>query len=337
MEYFDLELAKAADTLVREKTLLNLKPGEHLLIYADTETDRRVVESTARAAHVFGAMVAVMWYATPPDVGEKAVVPRSVTAAMANTDVMVEFSMKSLLFAKPLVEAKARGVRYLGLWGMDAGMMIRLIGKVSWQKMIDLGKKLVEISEKARTMRITTSAGTDVGFELGAGRPFIRSEVGEGLAGEIAWAPIEETINGKIVLDGSIYPPEIGIIRVPIELDVEKGKVTRIAGGADAKTFERWLAGWKDPRMYNIAHFSYSFNPSAKLSDKILEACRVFGSIVVGVGYQREHYKGRAGSAASHSDGTMQNPSIFMDEDCIERDGRYVHPELAEISKALGV
>jgi len=334
--FLNLELAKASDTLVREETLLGLKPNENLLICADTETDMAVVEATARAAHLARSKVAVIWYAAPPDIGEKATVPEPVAAAMLKADIMVEFSRKYLLFSKAWRRAMEKSVRYLGLWGMDVGMMVRLIGNVDWAKMIELGKRLVEVSKEATHMKITSSAGTNVYFRLDSDRPFIRSEVGGGLAGEIAWAPVEETVNGTIVLNGAIFPPEIGILHSPIKLRVIKGRVVRIIGGAEAKKLEGWLASWHDPSMYNIAHFSYGFNPGAKLSDKILEADRVFGSVVVGLGYQREYYKGKAGVAAAHSDGTMLNPTIFVDEDCLEKEGRYVHPRLASISKALG-
>jgi leucyl aminopeptidase (aminopeptidase T) len=336
MDLYDLELAKAADKLVRERTLLGLEAGESLLICADTQTDRRVVESTARAAHVSGVKVATIWYAAPPDVGEKAVVPRPVAAAMASTDVMVEFSKKYLLFSESWRTAIERGVRYLGLWGMDADMAVRLVGNVNWPKLIKFGEKLAEVSKKVNTMRITSPAGTDVTFRLDAARPFVRSETQGGLAGEIAWAPIEESINGKIVFDGVVFPPEeIGLIRTPIELCLKRGKVTGIDGGAEARRLKQWLETWKDNNMYNIAHFSYGFNPGARLCDRIIEADRVFGTVVVGIGYQRDTYRGKAGTAASHCDGTMLVPSIRTANKYIEKEGRYVHPELAELSEGL--
>jgi leucyl aminopeptidase (aminopeptidase T) len=224
----------------------------------------------------------------------------------------------------------------MGLWGMDVDMMVRLIGNVHWGTMIELGKKLVQVSREAKEMKITSSVGTSITFKLEADRPFVRSELAGGLAGEIAWAPVEETLNGTIVLDGTIFPPEIGIIRNPIELELKKGKIIKISGGVEARKLERWLASWRDENMYNIAHLSYGFNPGAKPSDKILEADRVFGSVVVGIGYQRDCYKGGAGPAASHSDGTILQPTILAGEDYIEKEGKYVHPLLAKMSEDLG-
>jgi leucyl aminopeptidase (aminopeptidase T) len=335
VEPLDLELAKAARTLVVEKTLLGLEGEEHLLILADTETDEKVVWATARAAHVVGAKVAIISFAAPADVGEKAIVPRPVVAAMENSDVMLELSKRYLLFSKAWKQATEKGTRYLGLWGMDRKMMVRLIGKVNWSVMIELGKALQEISESATTMEIKAQAGTDLSFELSPERPFIRSETEGGLGGEIAWAPLEKTICGRAVLDGSIYPPEIGRIHTPIELNIDEGKIIGVEGGTDATVLEKWLASWKDPRMYNIAHFSYGFNPGAIPSDRILEADRVFGSIVIGLGYQRDIYRGNAGVAASHSDGTIMNPSIIIDGECIEENGAYVHPRLVRIVNQL--
>jgi len=43
---YEFELGRAADILVGE--LLKLRPGETLVITADTESDMRVVEATAR-------------------------------------------------------------------------------------------------------------------------------------------------------------------------------------------------------------------------------------------------------------------------------------------------
>ena len=52
-EYYEYELAKAAHKLVSE--MFEMKPGETLVITADTESDPRVVEATAAAAFTVGA------------------------------------------------------------------------------------------------------------------------------------------------------------------------------------------------------------------------------------------------------------------------------------------
>ena len=41
--------------------------------------------------------------------------------------------------------------------------------------------------------------------------------------------------------------------------------------------------------------------------------------------------------APSHTDGIILRPSLIADGVEIERDGRYVHPELVDLCKQLGV
>jgi len=130
--------------------------------------------------------------------------------------------------------------------------------------------------------------------------------------------------------------------------------VTGIQGGSEAKIFENWVKNFDDPNMYKLAHYSYGFNPGARLTGKILEDERVFGSIEMGIGSQRPRFEGTVGSiemgigsqrprfegtvgpAKAHTDGIVLNPTIELDGVVIEEKGKYVHPELARISEAFG-
>jgi 2,5-dihydroxypyridine 5,6-dioxygenase len=62
-EWYEFELGKAADILVNE--LFELKKGETMVITADTESDGRVVNATARAAFAAGGKPMVIWLASP--------------------------------------------------------------------------------------------------------------------------------------------------------------------------------------------------------------------------------------------------------------------------------
>lgn len=344
MEFQDWELAKAADTITRE--LLALKPGEDIVIVADSEADRRVVEATARAAHALGSDVTVVWYASPPDVGEKAVIPRSATAAMANTDVVLTFCRKYLLYSESWKQFMAAGVRYLALAGMDVGMAVRTIANVDFPLAIALGDKLAELTRKAREMRITTPGGMDLYQKLDPKRPVdhdsgVAQKPGAYfLGGQISWIPVEEETEGTMVFDGSVWPPdELGLLSSPIELAIEGGRIVEIRGGRDAKVFEKWMASWDDPHMYNISHGCYGANPGAKLTGNILEDERVFGCVEFGLGFAPPEWGGwggRGSPAKAHTDGICLNASVWLDGEQIEHEGKYIHPELAEICEKLG-
>jgi len=345
MDFQDLELAKAADVIARD--LLVLKPGEDCVIVADSEADRRVVEATARAGHTLGADITIVWYKAPPEFGEKAVIPRSAAAAMSNTDVVIEFGGMPVLYSKTWEQFMATGkVRYLCLAGMDVGMAVRTIANVDFPLAMQLGDKLAELTRKAREMRITTPAGMDLNQKLDPNRP-VDHDSGKAetpgayfLGGQISWVPVEEETHGTMIFDGSVGPPlDIGILSAPIELTIEAGCITGIKGDRQAKAWEKWMASWDDPNMYKISHGCYGANPGAKLTGNMLEDERLFGSVEFGFGYQPALWGGWGGHgnpAKSHTDGLCLNPSVWLDGEQIEDDGKYIHPELVEICQALG-
>ena len=344
-EYLELELAKAADVLVRE--LFKLKEGESFLITIDTESDWRVAEATARAAETVGAKVAVIWHTAPPGYGKVAdpYLPDPLKAAIPNCDAWVEFNYEWLLYSTPWEEAiKTNRVRYLCLVGMDAPMMVRCIGKVNFPVLREFQNKISEMTHKAKHMRITTPAGTDVEFDNDPKRPITNELFADTpgphfLLGQIGWAPIEESINGVIVFDGSFSgggEADLGVLREPIKLTVKEGRITKIEGGAEAAIVERWLKKLGDPNMYYAAHVCYGFNPGAKLTGLCTEDERVWGSTEWGFGHQGPMFQAKGIKAVSHFDGICLNSSVWLDDVQLLNEGVVVHPELVPIAKKLG-
>ncbi|WP_455286213.1 aminopeptidase [[Eubacterium] cellulosolvens] len=339
----DFELVKAADLLVGE--LVRIKPSDHVLVYADSESDWRVAETTATAAHNAGAKVAVMRYPTPRGVGENADadLPEPLVAAMRSCDVMIEFSNKYLLYSTPWQAAmQGKRARYLCLSGVTSEMLVRCVGGVNVQALIQFQDTIARLTRNATRMRITTPSGGDIEFQNDPKRPvFTEGVVAEKpgdymLIGQVDWAPIESSLKGTIVFDGSVWPPEdLGLLANPIRLKVDRGKVVSIDGGREARTLERWLDSFDDPAMRNVAHISYGCNPGAKLSGRIIEDERVWGSVEWGLGYQGEGFLGAAGPAKTHTDGICLNASIWMNGEQISSEGTYTHPELAALSKRV--
>lgn len=337
----DFELASAADILARD--LVHVKLGEHVLVYADSESDWAVAEATARAVHNAGGKVALMRYPAPRGVGEDADVdlPEPLSAAMINCDLMIEFSKMYLLYSTPWRRAmQAKRARYLCLSGMTSDMMARCVGGINVDALIKFQDKIAELTRNAKRMRITTPAGTDVEFENDPKRPvFTEGVVADRpgdymLVGQVDWAPVERTLKGKIVFDGAVWPPDdLGKLANPVTLTIHAGRVVSIDGGREARVFSKWLDGFNDPAMHNVAHAAYGCNPGAKLSGRIVEDERVWGAVEWGLGYQGESFLGVSGPAKTHTDGICLNASIWMDGKQISTEGTYVHPELASLGK----
>lgn len=340
-EYLSFELGLAARKLVEQNMLT--KPGENVVITADTSTDWRVVEATAKAAYAAEAVPSVIWYDTRPTACVEP--PAPVAAAVAKADVWIEFAYAYIQHTPAWRAAMAAGARYICLTGMDTEMIVKTLGRVNTPKLIALGETLRQLVEAANEVRVTSPGGTDL-LAYNQGRKVRQSgkladTKGEPvmLGGQVSWCPMEETINGRLVFDGALWPPmELGLLRNPVAVTIEKGAITKIEGGTEAKTFERWMKGFNDEKMYWLAHFSLGFNPGVtRPTGRIVEDERVFGCIEMGIGSQGAQIRGKTWAAASHTDGIVLNPTIKLDGMTLEQDGVYLHPRVVDACRELGV
>lgn len=335
---YEYELGKAAEILTRE--LFKLKAGETFIITADTESDERVVDATARAAFAAGSKPMVIWLASPLGVGKAAdpMLPQeALVGALKNADAWVEFNNEWIFYSTTFDLALKENprLRYLCLVGMNTDLMVRCIGRIDYPQLSKYLEKISVLTNTAKEIRITTPAGMDVTFK---NRPGGRAGFSLGyadtpgshmMAGQIAWGIQQETINGRIVFDGSVVPP-IGLLKQPITLVVDKGDILNIEGGREAVEYDAWLHSFNDLNMLKIAHVCYGFNPGAKLTGDIVEDERVWGCVEWGIGNMRNR------PAASHSDGICLNASVWLDRVQILDKGRSIHSELAELAKKLG-
>ncbi|NLS44645.1 MAG: aminopeptidase [Firmicutes bacterium] len=346
MFLYEYELGKAADILTRE--LFQLKPGETFVITTDTESSLRVVNATAAAAHTLGAKPMVVLLASPLGVSEAAdpMLPVGpLTAALSKADAWVEFNNQWLLYSTPYNKAMEtnKKLRYLCLVGTNESMMVRLIGRVNYPVLGEFMQKVYDMTIKAKRGKFTTPAGTNLEFEFNPKRGTSLSKgyankPGEHmLAGQIAFAPEFETINGTLVFDGSVSPP-IGKLETPIHMVIEKGKIVKIKGGNDAVEYERWLKSWDHPQMLRLAHTAWSFHPNAMLTGEIVEDERVWGATEWGIGAVGPLFTcdRKPIVAPSHSDGICLNTSAWLDGVQLLDEGKVVHEDLVELAQKLG-
>ena len=344
---YDFELGRSAKTLLKD--ILEVKEGDNVVITADTNSSPEVVNATAREVFTAGAKPMVVWLATPEGVGKAAdpMLPqKTLSGALKEADVWIEYNEQWLLYSTVFDKTfeTNRKIRYICLVEMNPDMMVRTIGRIDMPKLGEFLDLIAKKTGEAKKVKVTTPGGTNIEFENHPEREMIvhRGDVIEGkstmLPGQISWSPKFDTINGTIVFDGSLVPP-IGLLDNPIELTVEKGKIVDVKGGREAKQFEKWLAGFDDENMYQMAHISYGFNPGAKLTGNIVEDERIWGGTEWGIGnigskLVPEQEGGI--SAASHCDGICMNSSVWLDGKQVLDKGKIVNsPELEKLEEEL--
>jgi len=246
----DMELGKAAYVTVNK--LCKVKPKESVLITIDGAEEFRVAEEIAKAAEAAEAKVMVAWHSTPRGYGKVGdpYLPEPLWAAIPNTDVWIELNNQWLLYStpwdnamKPAVEGKGK-VRYLFLGGLNVDQFVRCVARVDIETQAEFQNTIVNMTQRGRKMRITTPAGTDISFENSPQRPVTNELFADKpgphfLLGQIGWAPIEESINGTIVYDGSYSgggEADLGVLRNPIKATVKEGRAIDFSGGAEAET-----------------------------------------------------------------------------------------------------
>ncbi len=332
-EYYAFELPKAARMLVEE--IFPIQKGENVVITADTASDARVVDATAQAAYSVGAHPVVIWIEKQPNPCMDP--PAPVAAAVKAANAWIDYAVAYMLYSNAHRQAIDAGCRYLCYTGMDVDMMVRTVGRQNYALLTAFREKIYELSQAATTMRVTNPNSMDLVCTVDkAGFAFRRREPGKGysqmLGGQASYAAILDQINGTLVFDGAVWPPEeLGALREPIVMTVQKGVITEFKGGPEAKALERWLKSFNHPTMLRVAHCTYGFNPGVtRITGRIVEDERVFGCMEFGIGPSSL-------GAPSHTDGIVLNPSVWADDVELEREGTYVHLELVAICKQLGV
>ena len=332
-DYYALELVHAAHKLVTE--VRPIKPGQQVLITADTAADLRVVRATAGAVLAVGGVPTVIWYPTLP--APMTEPPRPVSQAAGAAQVWIDFAVAYQLYSPAYHAAIQNGCIYLCLTGMDVDMMVRTIGRVIYPHMQAMAERLYRLSQAAESVRVTSPAGTDLTMKIDkAGDPFWEPQPEEGgfpqmLGGQSGFMAYRESYDGVLVFDGAIWPPaEIGILHEPVYLTLEKGYIKKIEGGSQSRHFARWLESFDNPYAFLMDHACYGFNPGVvRPSGRILEDERVFGCMQFGVGATEY------GSPA-HTDGVTLNPSVWLDDLQIEQEGHYIYPDLADLCREMG-
>jgi len=340
-EFLSWEVQAGAKKLVED--IMLIKPGENVVITADTSSDMRVVQATAKACFAAGALPVVVIHPTQKEGYMEPPLP--VAGAVRQVDVWIEFAVHMVFLSQGYKAAVDNGARYICLGGMDVIMLVQTIQRVKYNELLAMGYLLVDIVQSADKVEIYSPAGTElVAYNQGRrarqsgkladtkGEPIM-------LGGQVSWCPMEETINGRLVFDGALFPPEeLGVLSEPVALTLKDGVVTEVTGGKEAKIFERWLAGFNDPNMYRLAHFSLGFNPGVvKLTGRIVEDERIFGSIEMGVGTQGAQIMGKTWKAAAHTDGIVLNPTIVLDGVELEKEGVYQMESIVQACRELGV
>jgi leucyl aminopeptidase (aminopeptidase T) len=201
-----------------------------------------------------------------------------------------------------------------------------------YQDIATITRRLKQRLQGKNRIHITTPLGTDLSFSI-AGREikedsgFIHqpAQFGNLPAGECFVAPLEDSAQGVLLVDKSF--PEL-VVKQPVRMTFEKGRVVAIEGGAEAEELLRRIQdGEKLPNGENcrvIAELGIGTNPKARLTGKLMTDEKVMGTVHIAIGDNASPSYGGANHAPIHIDGVVGQPTLTVDGETLIEEGKYL-------------
>jgi len=253
--------------------------------------------------------------------------PEAIADLMKRYDVLVIPTYRSMSHTDARREACRLGARCATLPNVLEETMVRALN-ADYTRIAALSEMLAGFLTEASEARVKTPAGTDIVFSLKgrkglADTGLVRTpgEFSNLPAGEAYTAPVEGSANGNIVIDGAIADTGVLDEEDYIKVEVENGYASRIIGGKSAKYLDSLIRP-HGKEAYNIAELGIGTNYKAKLIGNILEDEKVLGTVHIALGDNKS--MGGNISVASHLDGILLNPTLYLDDKVVMKDGDIV-------------
>lgn len=253
---------------------------------------------------------------------------RSAIEALKNADLVIDLMF--LLFSKEQLEIQAAGTRVL-LVAEPFEILTRLFPTRELRERVEAGETRLA---KAKQLRFTNPAGTDVAYELG--QYPVLTEYGftdspgrwdHWPGGFLATQSNDTKVHGRVVMDrGDILFPFCKYVRDSIELTIRDGYVVNVTGGADAVMLRDYIESFHDPRAYAVSHIGWGLNQLARWDYLAtgkptigMDGRACYGNVLFSTGPNVE--LGGTNDTNCHLDLPMKGCTLYLDDELIVKDG----------------
>ena len=326
-------IAAEKEALICVRKGYRVQPGESVLVLADGNHELEA-QALAAAANSVGADVALMDISSivvqgllMPGIPEP---PKHVSAAVKNADVIIikteidyAHRFAHTTTVREAVDSQVRIASVeegLGSWGLTEGD----IDKV--EKRTDT---LIDIFKGADKIHVSSKQGTDISLSI-KGRPPLKvtpvrqKGVMMGpmpLWGEVAYAAIEDSANGQIVMDGVMNVVAPYGVKNYITVKAKNGRAYEISGGEEAQKLKSVLAS-ADEGSNVVAEFSLGSGHLVKFGT--LSEKGKLGTVHFALGDNHHAYPGGKNVSKWHLDATVRYPTVEVDGKTIIKDGEWI-------------
>lgn len=329
--------------------LCNVRSGEVLAVLTEGAVRAEYAEAFLIAARERGAaafQINLSPYKPVPNSRVKLTAlsnNRGAMAALKTSDIIID--LMGMLWSAEQKELQDAGIRIL-LCRESLETIVRMFPGRELRRQVE---EAAEVLRSARSMRVTSPAGTDVTYELGQ-YPVITQygytdEPGrwDHLPGGFLFTGGNDGgVNGVVVINtGDIILPFKRYVSSPIRCIIEGGVATRIEGDhTDALILRDYMARFNDPQAYAISHIGWGMDKKAAwefLGTSPLAAAstgvdgRAFwGNVLFSTGPNSE--LGGKNDTGCHLDIPLRGCTLTLDGKTIVENGKVVAAGLAAAS-----
>lgn len=338
----DSERREQIELFRDELALCGVGAGERVAVLTEGDQLRDYAGAFVLAATELGADVEDVNLRTPhalsaeqrlAQLGHSALTgDRAALATLQDAGLVVDLML--LLFSKEQLEIQAAGTRML-LVVEPFEILKRLFPTAALRERVEAAE--VRLA-RARELRFTNGAGTDVAYTLGD-RPIL-TEYGftdtpgrwdHWPSGFLATVAVPGGVEGRVVMQrGDILLPQMQSLADPIEFVIEGGRVAAIRGGQEAEALRAFIERYRDPRAYDVSHIGWGLNDRARWTVDVpgigMDSRAHYGNVLFSLGPDIEF--GGSNDTPCHLDLPMRDCTLYLDDEPIVRDGDLVPEEL---------
>lgn len=324
----EMELSPVARRVVED--LGEVTAGEEVLVIAEAG-DLAVAEALSTAARAAGATAMLQ---VIPRLDQHGVEPPdTVAAAMREADAVFTATEHSITHTRARIAAAEAGSRVAILRGVTPEMMVSGAMTADFAAVRERTTLVCDAVAASDEVHMAAPAGTDVRFSVadrptfpldGAFHDYGFSNLPPGLC---VTSPVEGSARGRIVLDFSM--DGFGRLEDPIELDLDGGEVTAVAGGREADRLETVLAE-AGTGATNLAEFAVGTNSAARLTGALAEDKKKLGVVDVALGDNTSI--GGSVESTVHLDAIVRSPTVRLDETVVLTDEEFDEAALRTIA-----
>ncbi len=302
--------------------VLEAKRDENIVIFCDHEK-MSIGKAFANGALKLGLQTRLVQLKTDENVLRKEVPPQIMEILTKETpDIYINLlrgTREETQFRIKLIKMETKGLK--ARLGHCPGVTLDMLTEGALaltaeehRQMQSFADKLIEKLSKAVRVEVMNPAGTNVSLSV-EGRPFFTDtkidwETMKWMnlpTGEVIVAPVESSLEGKLVCDMAIGG--IGPIKTPVEITVKNGEV-KAASSADTEVLRRVKGSLNTDEWSNVVgEFAFGINSKARFVEEFLEAEKMLNTIHIAFGNNSDMPGGKNPSQ-NHMDFLVSKPTV---------------------------